>query len=261
MTGPMQRKRDHDDKEFMTTLAKGLAVLGAFGRERPSMTLSEAADVADLSRATARRVLRTLAMLGYVEQDGRAFALSPRILELGFAYLSTQSWIDRALPMMRELSGRLGESCSAAILQGDDIVYVARVPARRIMSAAVSVGSRLPALHTALGRVLLGHIDEAALWQRLKAHRLEAHTPQTITDLQALFDRIRADRAQRFSIVDEELERGLRALAVPVLDRNGQILGAINLSTHATRTTRNEMREHFLPELNRISEQISSMTV
>jgi len=258
---PGHRKSEPDDKEFMTTLAKGLAVLGAFGRQRPTMTLSEAASVADLSRATARRVLRTLTMLGYVVQDGRTFALSPQILDLGFAYLSTQSWIDRALPLMRELSERLGESCSAAILQDADIVYVARVPARRIMSAALSVGSRLPALHTALGRVLFGYLDEAEIWRRLKSQRIEAYTPHTITDLQALFDRIRADRAQRFSIVDEELERGLRALAVPVLDRSGQIVGAINLSTHSTRTTRNEMREHFLPELNRISEQISSMTV
>jgi IclR family transcriptional regulator, pca regulon regulatory protein len=249
-----QRKGDPEDKEFMTTLAKGLAVLGAFGRQRPTMTLSEAAQVADLSRATARRVLRTLTRLGYVEHDGRTFALSPQIL-------STQSWIDRALPLMRELSERLGESCSAAILQGNDIVYVARVPARRIMSAALSVGSRLPALHTALGRVLFGYLDEAEIWRRLKSQRIEAYTPQTITDLQALFDRIRADRAQRFSIVDEELERGLRALAVPVLDRSGQALGAINLSTHSTRTTRNDMREHFLPELNRIAGQISAMTV
>ncbi|GLR84273.1 IclR family transcriptional regulator domain-containing protein [Bradyrhizobium iriomotense] len=258
---PGHRKGEPDDKEFMTTLAKGLAVLGAFGRQRPTMTLSEAAVVADLSRATARRVLRTLTQLGYVVQDGRTFALSPQILDLGFAYLSTQSWIDRALPLMRELSERLGESCSAAILQGNDIVYVARVPARRIMSAALSVGSRLPALHTALGRVLFGYLDEAEIWRRLMSQRIEAYTPQTITDPQALFDRIRADRAQKFSIVDEELERGLRALAVPVLDRSGQVVGAINLSTHSTRTTRNEMREHFLPELNRISEQVSAMTV
>jgi IclR family pca regulon transcriptional regulator len=261
MRSPLQRQADPDDKEFMTTLAKGLAVLGAFGRARPTMTLSEAAQIADLSRATARRVLRTLSILGYVEQDGRAFSLSPRILELGFAYLSSQSWIDRALPLMRELSERLGESCSAAILQGNDIVYVARVPARRIMSATLSVGSRLPALHTALGRTLFGYLDEAEIWRRLKSQRVEAYTPQSIIDLQALFDRIRADHEQKFSIVDEELELGLRALAVPVMDRTGQAIGAINLSTHSTRTTRNEMRERFLPELNRIAEQVSLLTV
>jgi len=257
----IQREGERDDKEFMATLAKGLAVLGAFGRQRPTMTLSEAAQVADLSRAAARRVLRTLSLLGYVEQDGRVFALTPRILDFGFAYLSTQSWIDRALPMMRDLNERLGESCSAAILQGNDIVYVARIPARRIMSAVLSVGSRLPALHTALGRIMFGYLDEAEIWRRLKSQRMEAHTPQTITDLQALFDRIRADHEQNFSIVDEELERGLRALAVPVRDRAGQAVGAINLSTHSTRTTRNEMRERFLPELNRIATQLASMTL
>jgi len=256
-----QNKSAPDDKEFMMTLAKGLAVLAAFGRQRPKMTLSEVAQVVDLSRAAARRVLRTLSILGYVDQEGRTFSLSPQILDLGFAYLSTQSWIDRALPLMRELSERLGESCSAAILQGNDIVYVARVPARRIMSTALSVGSRLPALHTALGRILFGYLDEAEIWRRLKSQRIEAYTPQTITDPQALFDRVRADHAQRFSIVDEELERGLRALAVPVRDRSGQAIGAINLSTHSTRTTRNEMREQFLPELNRVAEQISAMTV
>lgn len=261
MRPPMQRKGDPDDKEFMTTLAKGLAVLGAFGRQRPTMTLSEAAGVADLSRATARRVLRTLSMLGYVEQDGRAFSLSPRILDFGFAYLSSQSWIDRALPLMRELSERVSESCSAAILQGNEIVYVARVPARRIMSATLSVGSRLPALHTALGRILFGCLDEAEIWRRLKSQRIKAYTPQSIIDLQALFDRIRADHDQGFSIVDEELELGLRALAVPVMDRTGQALGAINLSTHSTRTTRNEMRERYLPELNRIAQQVASMTL
>ena len=132
---PMQRLGNPDDKEFMTTLAKGLAVLGAFGRQRPTMTLSEAAQVADLSRATARRVLRTLTILGFVEQNGRTFSLSPQILDLGFAYLSTQSWIDRAPPLMRELSERIGESCSSAILQGNDIVYVR--PVWRLIMAII----------------------------------------------------------------------------------------------------------------------------
>ncbi len=246
MTAPAPAPGDGHDKEFMTTLAKGLAVLGAFGKDRPAMTLSDAAQVAGLSRATARRVLRTLATLGYVAQDGRAFALTPRVLELGFAYLSGQDWIDRALPMMKELGEQLGESCSGAILQGTEIVYVARLPARRIMSTALTVGSRLPAFHTALGRAQLGYLDDAEIWRRLRATPLQSYTPYTITDLQALFDRVRADRDQGFSIVDEELEQGLRAIAVAVQDRTGQAVGAINLSAHATRTTRNEMREKFL---------------
>src|SRR5882672_8601525 len=195
-SGP--RPDDGHDKEFMNTLAKGLAVLSAFGKQRPAMTLSDAA--ANLSRATARRVLRTLARLGYVVQDGRAFSLTPRVLELGFAYLSGQDWIDRAQ---------------------------------------------------------LGYLDGAEIWRRLRSVPIEPYTPYTITDMQALFDRVRADREQGFSIVDEELEQGLRSIAVPVLDRTGQAVGAINLSAHATRTTRNEMREKFLPELRAIAQRIS----
>jgi IclR family pca regulon transcriptional regulator len=248
---------DRQDKEFMTTLAKGLTVLAAFGRQRPAMTLSEAADVAGLSRATARRVLRTLAQLGYVAQDGRAFTLTSRVLELGFAYLSGQNWIDRALPLMKDLSERLSESCSGSILQGTEVVYVARIPARRIMSTALAVGSRLPAFHTAMGRAQLGFLDDMEIWRRLHSVRIEPYTPYTITDLQALFDRVRLDREQGFAIVDEELERGLRSIAVPVLDRDGQAVGAINLSSHSTRTTRNEMRGVFLPELRKIAAHVS----
>jgi IclR family transcriptional regulator, pca regulon regulatory protein len=246
-----------DDKEYMATLAKGLAVLGLFGRQRPAMTLSEAALAANVSRATARRILRTLAELGYVEQRGRQFSLSPNILQLGFAYLATQNWIERAVPLMKDLSERLHESCSAAILQGTEIVYVARVPTRRIMSVAVAVGSRLPAFHSSMGRVQLGFLDPSEIWRRLKSVRIEPMTPSTITDLQALFDRIRDDHEQGFSIVDEELERGLRSIAVPVVDRQNQVVAALNLSTHSTRTTRNEMRDKFLPELRAVAAQIS----
>jgi IclR family transcriptional regulator, pca regulon regulatory protein len=254
---PPQPPARPDDKEFMATLAKGLAVLGAFGKERPTMTLSEAAAATGTSRATARRILRTLAELGYVEQNGRQFALTANILRLGFAYLGSQSWIDRALPLLRELAERSQESCSAAMLEGSEIVYVARVPARRIMSMALSVGSRLPAFHTALGRIQLGFLDEDELWRRLKSLRIGPFTPYTITDLQAIIDRIRDDHAQNFSVVDEELELGLRALAVPVVDRRNELVAAINMSTHASRTTRNEMRTQFLPELQRVAAQIT----
>jgi IclR family transcriptional regulator, pca regulon regulatory protein len=263
-TGHPDRPRAADsgltkDKEFMLTLAKGLAVLNAFGRDRPAMTLSQAAQIVDLSRATARRVLHTLVKLGYVEQNDRQFALSPRIMQLGFAYISSQSWIDRALPLMKTLSERFHESCSAAILEGSEIIYVARIPARRIMSAALAVGSRLPAFHSSMGRIQLGFLDEAEIWRRLKSVRIEPLTPSTITDLQALYERIRDDRRQGFSIVDEELERGLRSIAVPIADRNGQCVGAVNLSTHSTRTTRNELRETFLPELKAVAAQVSTL--
>jgi IclR family pca regulon transcriptional regulator len=256
LTSEEPPRKEPGDKEFMATLAKGLTVLSCFGKQRPTMTVSEAATAANLSRATARRILRTLAELGYVEQQGRDFALSPNILKLGFAYLATQSWIERVQPLLRELSERLHESSSAAILDGNEIVYVMRVPTRRIMSASIAVGSRLPAFHTALGRVLLGYLDEAEIWRRLKSAGVESYTPSTIIDLQALFDRVCTDREQGFAIVDEELERGLRTIAVPVVDRSGQAIGAINLSTHSARTTRNEMRDHFLPALKAVAEQV-----
>jgi IclR family transcriptional regulator, pca regulon regulatory protein len=254
----LPQEKAPQDKEFMATLAKGLAVLGAFDKQRPVMTLSQAAQVTGFSRATARRILRTLAELGYVVQNGRDFSLSSGILKLGFAYLATQNWIEQATPMMRALSEQFHESCSAAILEGTEIVYVARFPARRIMSVTLAVGTRLPAFHTSLGRIQLGYLDDAEFWRRLRPLRVEAYTPSTITDVQALYERVRADHAQGFSIVDEELERGLRSIAVPVVDRAGQAIGALNISTHSTRTTRNEMRDQFLPRLRATAEQISA---
>jgi IclR family transcriptional regulator, pca regulon regulatory protein len=246
------------DKEFMATLAKGLALLGSFDKQRPAMTLSEAAKATGFSRATARRILRTLAELGYVAQNGREFSLSSGILKLGFAYLATQNWIEQASPLLRQLGDEFHESCSAAILEGAEIVYVARFPARRIMSVTLAVGTRLPAFHTSLGRIQLGFLDDAELWCRLRSLRVEAYTPSTITDVQALYERVREDHAQGFSIVDEELERGLRSIAVPIIDRGGQAIAGLNVSTHSTRTTRNEMRERFLPRLRAVAENISA---
>jgi IclR family pca regulon transcriptional regulator len=247
------------DREFMATLAKGLAVLGAFGEQQPSMTLSEAAVAAGLSRAAARRVLLTLAELGYVTKASRRFSLAPRILELGFAFLSTQSWIDRAEPLMKELSHSLRESCSAAILQGNEIVYVARMPApHRIMSTTIAVGSRLPAFHTSLGRIQLGFLGEAELRRRLGDLPMTRYTTATITDPDALVARIVADHGQGYAIVDEELERGLRSIAVPVVSRSGHNVGAINLSALSNRTTQKEMRERFLPELRAVAREIST---
>jgi IclR family pca regulon transcriptional regulator len=260
-TGRELAERESTDKEYMATLAKGLAVLSAFDRTRPTMTLSEAAQITGLSRATARRILRTLTALGYVEQDGRQFSLSSGILRLGFAYLATQNWIEQATPLMRQLSENFQESCSAAILEGTEIIYVARIPAGRIMSTTLSVGTRLPAFHTSLGRIQLGFLEDAELWRRLMSLHIDAYTPSTITDIQALFDRVREDRAQGFSIVDEELERGLRSIAVPITDRSGQPVAALNMSTHSTRTTRNEMRDQFLPNLRMVAGQISALVI
>lgn len=250
-----------DDKEFMTTLAKGLAVLTLFGRHRPSMTLSQAAAEAGMPRATARRVLRTLVALGYMEQREREFVLTPAVLQLGYSYLSSQAWIERAQPPMKALSERFQETCSIAILDGTDVVYVARVQARRLMSNTLSIGSRLPAFHTSMGRVLLGFLEDAEIWRRLRSAAVEQYTVSTILDRQALFERVREDRAQGFSIVDEELERGLRSIAVPLCNRAGEAVAALNLSTHSTRATRSEMRETFLPVLRETADEIAAAMV
>lgn len=241
----------------MASLAKGLAILCGFSGERPFMSLSEAAATAGLSRAATRRALITLVELGYVLQEGRAFTLSPRVLELGFAFLSSQSWIDRAEPLMRTLSRDVGESCFAAVLHGTDIVFVSCVQApHRLMSTSISIGTRLPAFHTALGRIQLGFLDDGELWHRLRSIRIEPHTLATIVDPSALVDHIREDHVRGFSIVDEELERGLRAIAVPIVSRGGRNLGAVSVSVQAGRTTRNEMREHLLPRLNAIAAEV-----
>ena len=245
-----------DDKEFMATLAKGLAVLGCFGRQRPTMTLSEAALAAGVSRATARRILRTLAELGYVDQHGRQFSLSPNILQLGFAYLATQSWIDRAVPLMKDLSERVGKSCSASILQGIEIVLWRAcrpsascrwrrrwgaacrpsIPPWAVFSSAFSTTPRF-----------------GAGSNRSASSRYPEHHHRPAGAVRAHPRRSRPG----FSIVDEELERGLRAIAVPIVDRHNEVVAALNLSTHSTRTTRNEMRDRFLPELRAVAAQIA----
>jgi len=246
----------------MSTLAKGLKVLASFGEHRPTLTLSEAAALVGLSRAAARRVLRTLTSLGYVVQHGRKFALAPRVLELGFGFLATQSWIDLIEPHMKTLSQTVDESCSAAILQGNEIVYVARMPAPyRLLSTTLAVGTRLPAFHTSLGRIQLGFLDEAELWNRLRSTRLTPYTPSTIVHPAAVVERIQSDHEHGFSIVDEELERSLRSMAVAIVTRSGRAVGAINVSSNAARMTRVELRERVLPQLVAIRDRVKPLLV
>lgn len=257
----MKTPEPEHDKEFMTTLAKGLRVLELFGRERPAMTLSQAASLSGTSRATARRILRTLAQLGYVEQKGRDFALSPAVLNLGFGWINSQTWIERAQPIMRALSERFGESCYAAILDGAQTVFVAHTASQRVMQNAITVGARLSAYHTAAGRVLLGAQDEKVIWKHLRSAKLEPLTPLSIVDRQALFERIRDDAAQGFSIVDEEYEKGMRAIGVPIADRSAHPFAALTMTTTVTSMTRVEMREKLLPAMKEAAEEIGKSVV
>ncbi|MEM4989576.1 IclR family transcriptional regulator C-terminal domain-containing protein [Collimonas sp. H4R21] len=242
----------HDPKpgdSYVQSFARGLAVLRSFGARSPAQTLTEVAAAAGLTRAGARRILLTLLHLGYVEMDGRLFRLTPKVLELGFAYLSSLPVWTQAQPVMEDLVQSLRQSCSAAVLDGDEIVYVLRVPAHKIMSINLGVGSRLPAYSTSLGRVLLAGLPDEVLSQRLAAAALPAHTPQTIVDPQRLLEIIRQVRIQGWCMVNEELEPGLVSLAAPVFDRNGRVVAAINLSGQVNNPTPAHLLEHCLPML------------
>lgn len=218
-----------DGSTYVQSLARGLAVIRAFGAERPRMSLSEIARATDLTRASARRFLLTLEAEGYVRSDGREFALTPRVLELGFSYLSAQSLPEVAMPHLETLSRAVSESASASVLDGSDIVYVARVPTRRIMSVAITVGTRFPAAATSMGRVLLAGLPDDAIDTTLAGVELRRYTDRTITEPGALRAEIARVREQGWSLVDGELEVGLRSLAVPV--RRGRLtVAAINVA-------------------------------
>ena len=237
------------EPHHVQSLQRGLAVIRAFDAQHPELTLSEVARICDLTRAAARRFLLTLADLGYVRTDGRLFSLTPRVLELGYAYLSSLSLPEVAEPHLERLVAEVHESSSISVLDGDDIVYVARVPTSRIMTVAINVGTRFPAYATSMGRVLLaGLADEAlnAYLDRVRLSRLTNHTVRTVTALRAELTRV---RTRGYSVVDQELEEGLRAIAAPIHDRGGTVVGAVNVSVQASRTTVEAMRRKLLPPL------------
>lgn len=249
MPNPSDASDPKPGDSYVQSFARGLAVLRSFGAQAPAQTLTEVAAGAGLTRAGARRILLTLLHLGYVEMDGRLFRLTPKVLELGFAYLSSLPVWTQAQPVMEDLVQSLRQSCSAAVLDGDDIVYVLRVPAHKIMSINLGVGSRLPAYATSLGRVLLAGLPDETLAQRLAAASLPAHTAQTVVDPQRLLEIIRQVRIQGWCMVNEELEPGLVSLAAPVFDRNGRVVAAINLSGQVNNPTPAHLLEHCLPML------------
>ena len=243
---------------YVQSFARGLEVIRSFSAVAPRQTLSEVAARSGLTRAGARRILLTLQSLGYVEGDGKQYALTPRILDLGFAYLSSMPMWNRAEPVMEALVAEVKESCSAAVLEGDDIVYVLRVPTRKIMSIGLGVGSRLPAYCTSLGRMLLASLDDEDLAQRLGTGPLPAHTKNTLTDPEAVLAKVRQARKQGWCLVNQELEEGLVSIAAPIVDRNGQAVAALNISGQANRTPPRLMQESVLPPLLRAAQEISA---
>jgi IclR family transcriptional regulator, pca regulon regulatory protein len=246
------------EREFVASLARGLAVLRAFSKEAREMTLSEVAQRTGLTRAAARRFLLTLEALGYVASDGRRFRLTPKVLDLGFSYLSSMEFWDVAMPYMEEVSATIHESCSASVLEGCDIVYVARVPTKRIMSVALAIGARLPAITTSMGRVLLAQLADDALHKHLGSCPVRRRTEHTVTDPAALQGILRTVGQQGWCLVDQELEEGLISIAVPVRNKRGRVLAAMNASTHASRTTPEEVVRSYLPVLQQAARKIAA---
>jgi IclR family pca regulon transcriptional regulator len=235
--------------DFVQSLERGLAVIRAFSATHPELTLSEVAAETGVTRAAARRFLLTLSELGYVRSDGRQFSLTPRVLELGYAYLSGLSLPAVAEPHLEALVAEVNESSSVSVLDGDDIIYVARVPTSRIMTVTISVGTRFPAFATSMGRVLLAGLPDDELEAYLAKVRLERLTPHTVPTVPALLAEINRARAQGWALVDQELEEGLRSIAAPIRDRTGRTVAALNISAAASRSSIEAIRRKLIPPL------------
>lgn len=244
-------------RDFVRSLERGLAVIQAFSQSSPTLTLSEVARDTGLTRPTARRVLLTLQELGYVRSDGRRYALTPRVLAIGYAYLSSIGLPEIAQPHLQELAEQTHESCGVAALDGTEIVYVARVPTRRIFSVALSVGSRLPAYATSTGRVLLAHLPPPELDGYFRRAELRPLTAKTVTSEQELRAILATVRADGWALLDQELEEGVRSIAAPLRDAGGNVVAAITVSSHAGRVSLDAVRCDLLPLLLRAAEGIS----
>jgi IclR family transcriptional regulator, pca regulon regulatory protein len=247
-------REDH----YVQSLARGLSVIRVFGSGSAELTLSEVAKRTDLTRAAARRFLLTLVDLGYVRFEGRLFSLSPRVLELGYAYLSSLSLPDIAEPHLEWLVHEVGESSSMSVLDGDDVVYVARVPTSRIMTVAINVGTRFPAYATSMGRVLLAGLEPAALKAYLDRVELKPLTQSTVVDRDDLRAAVHQVQVQDWAMVDQELEAGLRSIAVPVRGRDGRVTAAVNVSAHISRISKETAKRRLLPMLREAVRRIES---
>jgi IclR family pca regulon transcriptional regulator len=242
---------------FVQSFARGLSIITCFGADNPVMTLSEIAERVNLSRAAARRFLLTLENLGYVSLDGRNFQLTAKVLDLGYGYLSSLSLPEIAQPHLEVLASKVHESASASVLDGTDIVYVARVPIRRIMSVKINIGTRMPAHATSMGRVLLAGLANPDLKAVISNLEIPKYTRNTITSKSVLLQEINKVKAQGWSINDQELEYGLRSIAVPIFNKAEEIIASINISTTAQSNSLESMEAMFLPELKLTAKKIS----
>lgn len=244
------------DPDFMTSLARGLAVLSCFAEHRKPMTISQAAQRTGITRASVRRCLHTLVKLGYAVQDEQRFSLRPKALALGYAYLSSSSLSMTAQPLLDQIRDTLRESCSLGVIDGDEICYVGRSEIARIMSVALRVGSRLPLYCTSMGRVLLAQQPLAEQQAYLERTPLLQRTSRTQVAPAELLETLARVRDQGYAIVDQELEIGLRSIAVPVFGLSGTAMAAINIGTQSARVPVSELQSRYLPELQRIAREL-----
>ncbi|TBG55877.1 IclR family transcriptional regulator [Rhizobium leguminosarum] len=237
------------ETDFVSGFARGLKVIEAFGETRQRLSIAEAAKLTELDRATVRRSLLTLAELGYADYDGKFFTLTPKILRLGHAYLSATPLPALLQPHLDHLSERAGQSASASVLDGTDIVYIARASQRRVMSINLTPGSRLPAYCASMGRVLLAALPESEVRAILARSELKQNTPNTKTDPDELIAEFRRVRTEGYAIIDQELEIGLCSIAVPIDNDRGETVAAINIGAPAALVPAAEMKERYLPLL------------
>ena len=243
--------------DFIQSLERGLAVIDSFSKERPAQTLSEVAELTGLTRATVRRMLLTLAELGYVRRNGRLFSLTPKVLDLGYSFLSSFQVLELAQGPMERLVEAVKESSSLSILDGSDIVYVARVPTTRIMTISLALGSRLPAYPTSMGRVLMASRPDSEIEDYIARTTFEPLTRYTTTDKDEFRAILHKTRDQGYALVDQELEEGVRSVAAPIHNSRGEVLAAMNVSCHATRADMTRLREEFLPQLLATAQEVS----
>lgn len=243
--------------DFVQSLERGLRVLRTFSAEHSSLTLAQASQLTGLTRATVRRSLHTFARLGYVSRDGKQFQLTPRVLDLGYAYLSSAQIGDVAQPYMEALSEQINESVSVAVLDEFEIVYVARVPTKRIMRIGLALGSRLPAVATSMGRMIIADLPPAKRKEFVRLAPLTKMTKTTLVtkaELVLVLDKI---HEQGWALLDQELEEGVRSIAAPIRDKQGRTIAAINIGTQTGRVTMEQLIDEFKPRLLATAANIS----
>lgn len=246
---PSPIARTSDEKEYVAGLEKGLSIIEAFGIKNKPLTVSDAAEITGHTRASARRSLLTLEKLGYVAWDGKYFRLAPRILRLGHAFITSSSLHRMVQPTLEAISERTSESSSFAVLDGTDVVFVARAATRRSLSNGLGLGSRLPAYCAATGRVLLAALPPEEAELRLKRMVRHQLTPFTNTDVKVLMKLLDEVRAQGFALSKEELEIGINSIAVPIRDHNGETIASMSIACATSRKTPENMIKDLLPEL------------